>query len=86
MIIHEPQQCGILFKENFKMTKLFPTGQLKTKADVYCEICGCKHTRRLSVFVYNKDEAIQQKAELLKKANAKYTCKVCKSIVKGNLS
>jgi len=59
-------------------------GQLKTKVKVYCEICGCPHTRVISECIYENTEAEKEraKAEIKEKASKKYTCSICKSIVK----
>lgn len=63
------------------MTKT-PIGQLKTKKTVYCDICGCKHIRNLKIDIYeNTPQEIEKaKIKLSSRANAKYTCKVCKYI------
>lgn len=64
--------------------KTQPIGELKTTKKVYCTICSSSITRNLKINVFqNTPEAIQEaKISLAKKANAKYTCKVCKSILK----
>jgi len=61
------------------MTNL-PIGKLKTKADVYCEICGCKYVRRVSILVYSKEEVEGKKIELRERVTANYCCRICKSI------
>ena len=57
-------------------------GQLKTKIKVYCEICGCSHTRKLEINIYQntKDEIEDAKKQLRVRADKKYTCRICKSI------
>lgn len=61
-----------------------PIGQLKSKAKVYCTVCGESHTRNLKAYVYeNTPEAIEKaKAELTAKAKKEYTCRICKKITK----
>lgn len=61
-------------------------GKLKTKVFVYCEICGCKHTRNIIENVYEDTEAEKERAiKIIKTKAAKpYTCSICKSIVKNN--
>jgi len=60
-------------------------GQLKSKKTVYCSVCGQSLTRKTSVLVYeNNPTAIEKaKLELSKKSNEKYTCRICKSILKS---
>jgi len=57
-------------------------GELKTKANVYCDICGCKHTRIIKQAVYeNTKEAIEDaKNKIKEKAKRPYICRICKSI------
>lgn len=57
-------------------------GQIKTKKQVYCEICGSKYVRTISVGVEaNTPEAIDAaKAAATKKVLAPYTCRICQSI------
>lgn len=59
-------------------------GQLQTKKTVYCEICGCSRVRNISVKVFeNTEEKIESaKNKLREKANAKYICRICKTIIK----
>lgn len=59
-----------------------PIGILKTKSTVHCEVCGSDYTRNLKGFIYeNTEKEIEHvKNDLLNRANAKYVCKVCKSI------
>jgi len=59
-------------------------GQLKVKNKVYCEVCGISHSRTLIEKIYeNTAEAIElAKANLTGKATKKYTCNICKSILK----
>ena len=66
------------------MTTQNPIGQLKSKVTVYCTICGCSQKRSLKANVYqNTPEKIQEAKDKLKvKASKKYTCRVCKSIIK----
>lgn len=61
-----------------------PIGQLKSKATVYCTVCGQSHTRSLKVNVYDRTpETIEKaKAELTEKAKKEYTCRICKTITK----
>jgi len=61
-----------------------PIGQLKSKVTVYCTICNCSQKRNLKAYVYqNTLEKIQEaKNELKAKASKKYTCRICKSILK----
>lgn len=61
-----------------------PIGQLKSKATVYCTVCGESHTRNLKAYVYeNTPEVIEKaKAEITAKAKKKYTCRICKTITK----
>jgi len=65
-----------------RRNELNPIGQLKLKAKVYCEICGCSYTRNLkgNVFEDTKEETERVKKKLAEKACAEYTCKVCKTI------
>ena len=58
-------------------------GIIKVKVKVYCEICNCTHTRVVKVKVYeNTEKAITDaKIEARRRASAKYTCRICKSIV-----
>lgn len=60
-------------------------GSLKSKAKVYCEICGCSHTRQISEYIYeNTETEINRVKEIMKaKATKEYTCSICKSIVKS---
>jgi hypothetical protein len=66
------------------ITTTTPIGQLKGKVTVYCSFCGGSHRRSLKVNIYeNTQEAIEKaKSELTEKGNKKYTCRVCKSILK----
>ena len=61
-------------------------GKLKTKVFVYCEICGCKHIRSITENIYENTEVDKERAVKLikKKAAKKYTCSICKSIVKND--
>ena len=61
-----------------------PIGQLKSKATVYCTLCACSQKRSLKANIYeNTPEKIQEaKEELKAKASKKYTCRICKSILK----
>ena len=61
-----------------------PHGKLRTKTTVYCEICGCNCRRVSSVNIYSSDqrEIDNAKKTLTKKAHAKYTCRICKTIIK----
>jgi recombinational DNA repair protein RecR len=58
-------------------------GELKTKVNVYCDICGQKHTRNIKQALYeNTPEAITEaKNQITKKSKKLYTCRICKSIV-----
>lgn len=60
-------------------------GQLKAKVTVFCEICGCSHTRNISEYVYENtdDEKERAKSAIKTKASKKYTCSICKSITKN---
>ena len=55
-------------------------GILKTNIIKYCEICGCKYTKKIEVVIYEGDDVEQKKKDIQEKANKKYTCKICKSI------
>ena len=59
-------------------------GEMKVKQTVYCSICGCSHTRNFKACVYeNTPAAIAvAKAELARKAEKIYTCRICASIQK----
>jgi len=59
-----------------------PIGQIKTKTFAYCEVCGSKTTRNISVLIYQGTAAEKQDAmnEINARAKKPYTCKVCKSI------
>lgn len=59
-------------------------GQLKTKKTVYCSVCSQSLNRNVSVLIFNNtpEEISKAKIELDIKANAEYTCKICKSILK----
>lgn len=58
-------------------------GQLKTKVTVYCEICGCSHTRNISEYVYENTESEKERAKkvIIEKAKKPYTCRICKSML-----
>ena len=58
-------------------------GEIKTKVTIYCEVCGCSHRRNVKQAVYeNTPESISTaKIKLTEKANKRYTCKICKSII-----
>lgn len=60
-------------------------GQLKVTTKVYCEVCGISHSRKLVENVFeNTPEAIKvAKDNLTTKASKKYTCNICKSILKN---
>jgi len=62
-----------------------PIGELKSKATVYCSICGCEHTRKVNAFFYeNTSEAIKTAREqLTSKGKKEYTCRICKNIQKN---
>ena len=59
-------------------------GIIKLKRTVYCEVCGCSHTRTIKVKIYNnnEEEINAAKVEATKRAKKSYTCRVCKSIEK----
>ena len=57
-----------------------PTGILKVKKTVYCEVCSATYKRESKITVYENTDINEAKKELTKKVNKKYTCKVCKSI------
>jgi len=60
-------------------------GQLKAKHTAYCTICGCSHKRTLAAPVFSREQESydKAKAEITKKAEKQYTCRVCQSIVKS---
>lgn len=60
-------------------------GMLKTKVTVYCEICNCSHVRNVSENIYENTEEEKERAKISirNKAAKKYTCSICKSIIKG---
>lgn len=59
-------------------------GKLKAKKTVTCTVCCGKLNRSVSVNIYENTEAEKQEAskKLIEKANAPYTCRICKSILK----
>ena len=61
-----------------------PIGQIKTSITVYCEICGESRKRKLSSYVYeNTPEEIEKiKSDIKVRAAKKYTCNICKSILR----
>ena len=56
---------------------------LKTKAVKYCELCGQKHVRTLSIAMYEGtvEEIQSAKAILIERAKKPYTCRICESIL-----
>ena len=58
-------------------------GQLKSKVKVYCTICGCSHTRNLTVNIFNNnaEEIATAKLQILENSKKDYTCRICKSIL-----
>jgi len=60
-------------------------GMIKVKAIVYCEICGCNHTRVIKINIFkNTTEEIENAKKLAtKRINNKYTCNICKSILRS---
>jgi len=58
-------------------------GQLKSKVTLNCEICGCKTKRVVTanLFVNTIADIERAKSEIILKAEKKYTCRICKSIV-----
>lgn len=61
-----------------------PVGVLKGKASINCSICSDTYIRRSKVNIYTgSNEEIEQAKQILSdRMNKKYTCKVCKSIIK----
>ena len=61
-------------------------GQLKTKKKVYCTICNESLRRNIFVNIHQNtpEEINKAKLQLTEKANKKYTCRVCKSILEGS--
>jgi DNA-directed RNA polymerase subunit RPC12/RpoP len=57
-------------------------GIIKIKKAVWCEICGSKAIRQVSAIVLSGDDPEITKAKLMEKIQKKYTCNVCKSIIK----
>lgn len=59
-------------------------GKLIIKKTVYCEICGAEYKRKMEAKVFNNtsEELKEVRLKLTKRAEAKYTCRICKSIVK----
>ena len=65
-----------------------PIGKLKSKATVYCTVCGESHTRNLKAYVYeNTPEEIEIRCDAVDRVNAvtarkgafKYASQVVKS-------
>lgn len=59
-----------------------PIGKLKNKTTVHCTICNSSYKRTSNINIYSKDSCEIQKAKskLTQKANATYTCRICKTI------
>ena len=59
-------------------------GQLKAKSTAYCTICNCSSRRAITADIYENtaSEIEKAKAEIKEKASKKYTCRICKSIIK----
>jgi hypothetical protein len=59
-------------------------GVIKSKITVFCEICRDKRNRKIEVKIYhNTPQKIEEaKNEIKRRAAKKYTCKICKSILK----
>ena len=56
---------------------------LKTKAIKYCELCGQRQVRNLSIAIYEGTEEEIQSAKiiLVERAKKPYMCRICASIL-----
>jgi len=61
-----------------------PIGQLKSKITKSCDVCSSESNRTIKVNVYENSESELERAknEIKKIAEKKYTCNICKTILK----
>ena len=59
-------------------------GIFKGYKTVYCSVCGCRHRRNVKIAVHNENDIEKSRINISDRLNKKYTCNICKSILKEN--